>query len=162
MKQYKTGLAIMRAQPFHAGHESIIRKMLDQCDTSIVLLGSAQESRTEKNPFTVAERTQMIENVFGRNVLISGIADLKNDKLWVGYVLATIWKQWYVVPDVYYSGMEPDGKRFAAAGLKLVDISRQIIPVSGTQIRANPNDNINFISPQNRATVLNFFNNKCY
>ena len=162
MKQHKTGLTIMRAQPFHIGHESIIRQMLDQCDVAVVLLGSAQESRTAKNPFTVAERKQMIENVFGRNVLISGITDLGNIKLWAGYVLANVWKNFGLVPDAYYSGLEQDRFCFAAAGLKLVDINRQTIPVSATQIRANPNANIQFVNPINRTMVLNFFNEKCY
>lgn len=162
MKQHKTGLAIMRAQPFHMGHESVIRQMLDQCETVVVLLGSAQESRTAKNPFTVAERKQMIENVFERNVLISAIADLGNIKLWAGYVLANVWKKWGVVPDAYYSGTEQDGLCFADAGLKFVRVYRQTIPVSATQIRANPDANIQFVNPVNRTMVLNFFNSRCY
>lgn len=162
MKQYKTGLVIMRAQPFHMGHESVIRQMLNQCEKVVILLGSAQESRTARNPFTVAERKQMIENVFGHNVLISGIADLGNIKLWAGYVLATVWKKWGMVPDVYFSGMEQDRFCFANAGLKLVDIHRQALPIAATQIRMNPNANIQFVNPVNRTMVLNFFNNKCY
>lgn len=162
MKQFKTGLVIMRAQPFHIGHESVIRQMLAQCDTAIVLLGSAQESRTAKNPFTVTERKQMIKNVFGNRVLVSGIADLGNINLWAGYVLATVWKKWHLMPDVYYSGTEPDRIRFADAGLKLVDISRQTIPISATQIRANPDVGIRYVNRVNREMVSNFFNNKCY
>ena len=49
--KYKVGLFIGRFQPFHKGHESIVRKMLEECEKVIIAIGSAQESGTVANPF---------------------------------------------------------------------------------------------------------------
>lgn len=52
---------IGRFQPFHNGHLSVLRQALSTAqDSVIVVLGSANEPRTIKNPFTAAERQKMI------------------------------------------------------------------------------------------------------
>ncbi len=162
MKKYKTGLAVMRMQPMHIGHEYMIRQMLDKCETVVIMLGSANAPRSDKNPFTATERMQMVRNVFGDSVLLGAIPNLGNIKLWPGYVLAMVWKKFHVEPDAYFCGHETDGLRFADAGLKLVNIDRKIINICATEIRRDPVKNIKFINEKNQATVLNFFNQKCY
>ena len=62
--KYKHGLCVMRAQPFHIGHQKIIDKMLQECELVTIALGSIQESHTERNPFDYSTRRQMIENVY--------------------------------------------------------------------------------------------------
>lgn len=163
MKLFKTGLTVMRAQPFHAGHEMIVRRMLDECDTAIVILGSAQESGTAKNPFDVATRMEFIRRVFGAEcragrVIVGALADLGNPTAWAKYVLDAVWANWRVVPDAYYCGGEVDGPRFAAAGLNLCNIDRRVIAISATAIRdalrAGDVSALSFIHPNNRATVM--------
>lgn len=51
---------IGRFQPFHHGHLEVIKTALDQADRVIVLVGSSNQPRTEKNPFNFDERRLMI------------------------------------------------------------------------------------------------------
>lgn len=53
---------IGRFSPFHKGHEHIIQTALSVSDYTFVLVGSAYESRTVRNPFTVEERMHMISS----------------------------------------------------------------------------------------------------
>ena len=55
---------ILRAQPFHFGHQSVIRRALDQARHVVLLLGSALQPRTPMNPFTHNERAAMIRASF--------------------------------------------------------------------------------------------------
>lgn len=51
---------IGRFQPFHLGHISTLQVALHKADHVIVVLGSHNSPRTIKNPFTAAEREEMI------------------------------------------------------------------------------------------------------
>ena len=90
MNHYKHGLTIMRAQPFHIGHERIIKQMLTQCDKVTVLLGSLQEQGTFRNPFSYTQRKKMILNVFEHEtprLKVLGIFDIHNLQEWMAFVL---------------------------------------------------------------------------
>lgn len=52
----KIGLYIGRFQPFHRGHLSVVREALKHCSKLVIAIGSAQEERTKKNPFSFEER----------------------------------------------------------------------------------------------------------
>ncbi len=54
-------VVIGRFQPFHNGHLRLVHRAFEVGERCIVVLGSSQESRTERNPFTVGERRSMIE-----------------------------------------------------------------------------------------------------
>ena len=64
MIMYDTGMIIGRFQPFHLGHSIILDRALDQCNKVIVVIGSAQESRTPLNPLSASEREQIIIDSF--------------------------------------------------------------------------------------------------
>lgn len=49
-----------RFQPFHNGHLALLRQALQHAPLCVVVLGSANQARTPKNPFTWQERTEMI------------------------------------------------------------------------------------------------------
>ena len=49
-----------RFEPFHVGHLKVLKKGLEHGRKVIVLIGSAFKPRTIKNPWTAAEREQMI------------------------------------------------------------------------------------------------------
>ena len=51
MIKHKVGLYVGRFQPFHNGHLSIVKEGLAHCARLILVIGSAQESGTEQNPF---------------------------------------------------------------------------------------------------------------
>lgn len=54
-----------RFQPFHNGHVWVVKNIIDLCktsghDTIVFGLGSCQSQRTQRNPFTVDERENII------------------------------------------------------------------------------------------------------
>ena len=65
MRKYKLAVFIGRMQPLHNGHVQNINKALEIADQVLVVLGSSNEPRTIKNPFTVEERTAQIESLWG-------------------------------------------------------------------------------------------------
>jgi bifunctional NMN adenylyltransferase/nudix hydrolase len=97
---------ICRAQPFHVGHKEVITKALEIADKVIILIGSTNQPRTIKNPFTFEERKQMILNSFGFNSLttsndepafrrltIAPLRDQKyNDQAWAASVQDAVTK----------------------------------------------------------------------
>jgi bifunctional NMN adenylyltransferase/nudix hydrolase len=60
MKQYDLIVVTGRFQPFHNGHYSLLAKALELAKDVLVLIGSAKQPRTIKNPFTAEERGGMI------------------------------------------------------------------------------------------------------
>jgi bifunctional NMN adenylyltransferase/nudix hydrolase len=49
-----------RFQPFHNGHLALLQRALALAPLCVVVIGSANQARTPKNPFSWAERAQMI------------------------------------------------------------------------------------------------------
>lgn len=94
MQRYDGLVFIGRFQPFHVGHEGVMRQALAQTERLIVLLGSANQSRTLKNPFTVLERQNMILSVFSaeerQKIVILAIDDVGDDARWVALVKQTV------------------------------------------------------------------------
>ena len=58
----KADLSILvgRFQPFHGAHLALLQRALDVAAQCIVVIGSAHQARTPKNPFTWTERAEMI------------------------------------------------------------------------------------------------------
>lgn len=80
---------IGRFQPFHNGHLDLVLKALEaNTDDLTIFIGSAQESRTDRNPFTYFERYVMIrealqdEELYHR-VNISPLFDYSEDFEWL-------------------------------------------------------------------------------
>ncbi len=85
------GLLVGRFQPFHLGHLSVVREIrATRPDEELVLgIGSAQESYTWKNPFTTAERMEMVALALAEaraeGVLAIPLPDIQRHALWVRY-----------------------------------------------------------------------------
>lgn len=83
-------LVIGRFQPFHLGHLSMVKKVMEECDKIIIGIGSAQFSHTTSNPFTAGERHLMIsrsledEKIF--DYYLIPINDLSIYSEWVSHV----------------------------------------------------------------------------
>ena len=60
----KYGIIVGRMQPMHTGHQHIIDKVISDGLIPVVFLGSAQETRTEKNPYHPLERIHMVKLVY--------------------------------------------------------------------------------------------------
>ena len=143
-KKHKCGLYIGRFQPVHIGHESIIRRMLEECDHVIIAIGSAQESGTQRNPFTVEQRMDLICNVFYREIIhakmsiipINDREDVSNDASWGEYVFEQLAQHTALVPDVVYEGEESERTTwYDSLDVEVIRVSRSDIPVSATLVR---------------------------
>ena len=142
MKKYKLGMYLGRFQPFHNGHKSIVDQMLEECEKIVIVIGSAQEQRTVKNPFSVIERVEMIKGVYPQsNVETFCLPDRKeisNDFSWGEYVLQNL-AEAGLVPDAIYQGFETERLSWwltAGSDTPLITVSRLNIPVSATLVRA--------------------------
>jgi len=62
MKQY--GILLMRCQPPHKGHQHLIDTVIADGLEPVVILGTAQEARTAKNPYHPLERIHMIKLLY--------------------------------------------------------------------------------------------------
>jgi nicotinamide-nucleotide adenylyltransferase len=88
----KKALFVGRFQPLHIGHLKAIKWILKKCDKIIIVIGSSQESKTDKNPFSLNERKKMIENTLkaegmeGKYEIID-IPDVHNDEAWIKNIL---------------------------------------------------------------------------
>lgn len=131
-----TGLIVMRGQPLHNGHISLINLMLKECNNCNIVLGSIQESGTERNPFTFEERKQMIKNIYGDKINIYGVEDIpNNNELW----LKTIFSKIKNKVDIYYCGDDDNGIFFKndIKTIRKLDRNNQKedLKISGTEIR---------------------------
>jgi nicotinamide-nucleotide adenylyltransferase len=70
------GLYVGRFQPFHIGHLDAIKFALKEVDELVIVIGSAQYSHNNANPFTAGERQVMI-----RQALLEAEVDLS--RLWI-------------------------------------------------------------------------------
>lgn len=87
LKPYDFSVFIGRFQPLHIGHEQIIRRALERSSQVIVLIGSANEAVSIKNPWSADQRRHFIESVFryevanGR-ILIGEIGNHPSNERW--------------------------------------------------------------------------------
>ena len=90
---------ILRSQPFHFGHRSVIREALSKAKHVVLLLGSAHQPRTPMNPFTHNERAAMIRSSFGdednARIQIVPLMDvLYNDPAWITNIRVAVARVW--------------------------------------------------------------------
>jgi len=108
MKPYDTCFLCGRFEPFHNGHASLVETGKKFCDRMIIFVGSAQESGTERNPFNVSTRINLIKEIYGDTVQVYGLADLTNENDitpdWGKYVLSNIDRYIFKAPDVMIYG----------------------------------------------------------
>lgn len=100
MKKYDFIVFMGRFQPLHSGHISVINHALSISKNVIVLVGSANMSRSPRNPFTFKERENMIAAaIMGADihtstdtpVIVRPIHDFTyNDKAWIANVQKTV------------------------------------------------------------------------
>ena len=86
---------IGRFQPFHLGHWQMLQLALEQSELVLIVCGSAYQPRSKRNPWTLAEREQMIRESLteaeNKRVLLLGFADnLYADDLWFEHLAKQI------------------------------------------------------------------------
>ena len=95
-KKYDTLVLIGRFQPIHNAHLEIIKRATALCDQLVIVTGSAAQPRTYKNPFTSAERAQMIKSAAGGLSMLINIEanqdTIYNDQAWAVRVQSLVSK----------------------------------------------------------------------
>jgi bifunctional NMN adenylyltransferase/nudix hydrolase len=91
-KAYDTLVFCGRFQPFHNGHKAVIDKALEYAKEVVIVIGSAFQPRSPKNPLTFGEREQLIKAEYpDRNVKIVGVMDYPyDDNAWVSSVQKSV------------------------------------------------------------------------
>lgn len=83
-KEYNIAAFVGRLEPLHNGHIPNIEKALEIADHVLVIVGSANQPRTPKNPFTADERIEMIKSIYPDDrVQAIGVEDYYPDALWL-------------------------------------------------------------------------------
>ena len=63
-KKYKLSLVRGRLNHIHNGHKMLIEKSREVSEKTLILLGSAQEKGTLRNPFSIDTRKRLLEKIF--------------------------------------------------------------------------------------------------
>ncbi len=88
----RRGLFVGRFQPPHWGHIEVIRWCMRHVDELIIVIGSAQESHTIKNPFTAGERIEMLRlalrdsGIDVSHVYLVPVQDIAMNFVWPRYI----------------------------------------------------------------------------
>ena len=134
-KAFSLGVLVGRFQGLHGGHIMMIDTALSVCGRVGVLIGSANESGTNKNPFSYETRREMLTRVYGDRIMIAPLDDIGvgNCAAWGEYVIEKAKEHFGEIPDAAVSGKEPrrvawlegsTGERIAEIYVpKTVDIS---------------------------------------
>lgn len=82
-EQKNYGLLIMRAQPFHSGHQYIINKIILDKKIPLIILGCDEGNDKIRNPLNVQERIELVKLVYPVECIFDSVKD-SND-----------WNQWF-------------------------------------------------------------------
>ena len=131
----------------HLGHVSLFDVCQSLCKRTLILVGSAQERQTLRNPFSVETRIEVIKETYPgvpEDVLtIRGLNDLSNEldisADWGKYLKSQIEFHKHKFADLMvYGNDEFRSKWFAPedmVGTGEHILARSTIPISGTQVR---------------------------
>lgn len=147
-KLYNLGVICGRFGHEHIGHTSLIENSLLLCNKTLILVGSAQETATLRNPFSVDTRINLIKQTYPdkteEELLIKPLNDLTNEYdityKWGKYIKNEIIKHTGTFADLLITGNDKNrSKWFDPKDLintsKLV-VARDKLSISATKIRA--------------------------
>jgi len=146
MKPYDVGLVVGRFQHFHIGHRSLVENAFKLCDRVLILVGSAQESGTLRNPYLPSTRIDVIREIYGHDnsvLQVKELNDLTNENDitpdWGKYVLKNVKTHIRKEPSLMVYGNDEFRSRWFAPEdientAELV-IPRSRIPISATMLR---------------------------
>ncbi len=124
-----------RFQPFHNGHLLVVQGMTKLTDQVVIVICDG-DSRSAENPFTVAERQEMIAETLMINDLMTPtivtVNDCENDKEWLDKVLEASGNP--TAPTIW-TGDEKVGMIAGAAGVA-VKVIKPVPGISGATIRS--------------------------
>ncbi len=131
-----TGLFIGRFQPLHIGHMLVIEGMTKVCGKIWIGIGSSTSHHEKENPFTVAERREMLQRALQDKNLIPlfdinfvELPDETDDTAWRNAVLEKTG-----AVDVVWTGNAATGACFE--GVVPVKPIKEVPGISAHEIRA--------------------------
>ncbi|MFA5945217.1 MAG: adenylyltransferase/cytidyltransferase family protein [Candidatus Thermoplasmatota archaeon] len=112
-------LVLGRFQPFHLGHKALVREALGRGATVVLAIGSSTAKPGLRNPFTTAERRQMVEAVFPNEIrsgaiVLAEVPDLHDPLRYAAHALAITGPV-----DVVYGNDDMTTGLFERAGLRV-------------------------------------------
>ncbi len=133
----KSCVFIGRFQPFHNGHLMVIKGMAKLCEQVVIVIGSAQEHDTKENPYTAAQRKDMIQRTLQTedlipkyNIEFREVDDYKDDAEWTDKVCSQCGQIGAV-----WTGDNLTKECFEKKGIEVKEI-KEVPGISGTEIRA--------------------------
>ena len=89
-QQHDVVVFIGRFQPFHNGHAALLAQALASAPVVVVVIGSAHQARTPKNPFSWQERAEMVRMALPEadraRVLFLPMRDYYDEERWIAAV----------------------------------------------------------------------------
>lgn len=141
----KYGILIGRFQPFHKGHEAIINKIKEDGRTPIVFIGSSQESKTERNPYSFEERRDIIKAAVGSDISVLPLPDYPaNDAEWAAHIIkeASSFGDFKIYYHAKASDLDDVGLHYMQRAFNSIDrldllqhVEMQDVLISATDIR---------------------------
>lgn len=130
--QHDVAVLIGRFQPVHSGHLALLHAALAQAARVLVVLGSAHQARSPRNPFTWQERAQLLheslpETKRGR-VTALPVRDYYDEPRWAQAVRAAVARAAPAQARIALVGhLKDDTRSYLAAfpGWELVRVARQ-------------------------------------
>ena len=146
MKPYDIGLVVGRFQHFHIGHKSLVETAFKLCDRVLILVGSAQEYGTLRNPYPTSTRIDVIRAIYGNDNDVIQVKELNDltteDDItadWGRYVLKNVKAYIRKNPSLMvYGNDEARSRWFDPEDIKdsaELIIPRSKIPISATMLR---------------------------
>ena len=145
-KPYDIALIVGRFQHFHNGHKSLVDAAFKLCDRVLILVGSAQEYGTLRNPYPASTRIDVIRGIYGTDnevIRVTELNDLTNENDitadWGRYVLKNVKTHTRKAPSLMVYGNDEFRSRWfdpedITETAELV-IPRSKLPISATQLR---------------------------
>jgi nicotinamide-nucleotide adenylyltransferase len=131
-----TCLFIGRFQPFHKGHLMVLKGMVKICHRVVIGIGSPDAPFSTENPFSLAERKEMIQRALQDedlipqfNIDLMEIPDQTSDEEWAEQCLQMIEDI-----DTVWTGNEEVKKCFENKSVKIQTI-KEVPGISSTNIR---------------------------
>lgn len=113
MPSFDAAVLIGRFEPFHRGHLGLLRGALATAPMSIVVVGSSHQARTPRNPFSAAERMDMIRSALppdeAARLRFVPMRDYWNAERWAAAVVQAV------------HALVPDHTRLALVGYRKDD-----------------------------------------
>lgn len=143
IKNYKLGVICGRLCHEHLGHKFLIDEAILKCNKVLILVGSAQEYSTLRNPFKLETRIKVLRkthsDISEENLKIYGLTDMTNEQdisyKWGNYVVDHILKYTGEYADYIITGDDDNRKKWFSKK-DLTGVTQEIVPRNQLKISA--------------------------